>query len=141
VNGYLLDTKCVSEAVKKAPSASVLDWIEATGESLLYVSVLTLGEIRKGVVALTHGKRRGQLETWLEVELHERFHGRVIPVDSEIADRWGHLSGELRRRGIVLPVVDGLLAATALHYNLTVVSRNERDFAAARVPVLNPWEA
>jgi toxin FitB len=85
--------------------------------------------------------RRTRLETWLEVDLKARFHGRILSVDAGIADRWGLLTAEAKRAGKPLPVIDGLLAATALHHNLTVVSRNTGDFASARVPVLNPWNA
>ena len=110
-------------------------------ERLLYLSVITLGEIRKGVAALTQGKRRVHLEAWLEVELQTRFSGRIVPVDAAIADRWALLASEARRKGKTLSVIDGLLAATALHNNLTVVSRNTSDFTATPVQVLNPWEA
>ena len=115
--------------------------MEAADESLLHLSVLTLGEIRKGLAALPHGRRRTRLEAWLEVDLRGRFSGRILPVDAAVADRWGLLAAQARRSGATLPIVDGLLAATALHHNLTLVSRNVSDFAAAHVPVLNPWEA
>jgi predicted nucleic acid-binding protein len=118
-----------------------MEWTDATNEASLYLSVLTLGEIRKGLAALPQGTRRTRLETWIEVDLKARFHGRILPVDDAVADRWGLLTAEAKRKGKPLPVIDGLLAATALHYNLTVVSRNVSDFARARVPVLNPWEA
>jgi predicted nucleic acid-binding protein len=115
--------------------------MEAADEALLYLSVLTVGEIRKGVAGLPQGRRRTRLETWLEVELQARFAGRIVPIDAAVADRWGLIAAGTRRKGKVLPVIDGLLAATALHHNLTVVSRNARDFASAQVQVLNPWEA
>lgn len=139
MSGYLLDTNCVSEAVKFRPDPQVADWIESVDESLLFLSVMTLGEIRKGLANLEQGKRRTQLETWLEIDLRDRFHRRILGVDRAIADRWGALTGEAKRRGQVVPVVDGILAATALHYNLTVVSRNANNFARAQVAVLNPW--
>ena len=118
-----------------------MDWMDAADETMLYLSVLTLGEIRKGVVKLPQGKRRTQLETWLEVELKARFAGRIIPIHEEVAHRWGLIAAEAKRKGQDLPVIDGLLAATALHYNLTVVSRNVKDFTNAHVQVVNPWEA
>jgi predicted nucleic acid-binding protein len=117
-----------------------MQWMDAAEEALLYLSVLTLGEIRKGLAGLTQGRRRTLLETWLEVDLQARFSGRVLPVDEQVADRWGLLSAQAKRKGIALPVVDGLLAATALHYNLTVVSRNSSDLKSAHVPVVNPWD-
>jgi predicted nucleic acid-binding protein len=103
------------------------------------LSVLTLGEIRKGLAALPHSKRRAQLETWLDVDLKARFSGRILPIDEAVAERWGLLAAQTKRKGKPLPIVDGLLAATALHYNLTVVSRNANDFQNADTPVLNPW--
>ncbi len=115
--------------------------MDATDEAMLYLSVLTLGEIRKGVARLTQGKRRSRLETWLEVELQSRFAGRILAIEAAIADRWGLISAEAKRKGKPLAVIDGLLAATALHHNLTIVSRNSRDFANTHVPVLNPWKA
>ena len=140
MSGFLLDTNCVSEIVRVKPEPRVLEWMEAADESLLYLSVLTLGEIRKGLAALPQSRRRTRLEAWLEVDLRGRFSGRILPVDAAVADRWGLLAAQARRKGAPLPIVDGLLAATALHYNLTIVSRNVCDFAAAQAPVLNPWE-
>jgi toxin FitB len=141
MSGYLLDTNCISEVVRINPEPRVMAWIEAADESLLYLSVLTLGEIRKGLAALSQGKRRTQLETWLDVELRARFSGKILPVDSHVADRWGWLAATAKRAGKPLAVIDGLLAATALHHNLTLVSRNTSDFAHLAVPVLNPWQA
>jgi predicted nucleic acid-binding protein len=141
VSGFLLDTSCVSELVRVKPDPRVLEWMEAAEETLLHLSVLTLGEIRKGLAALPQGRRRTRLEAWLEVDLRGRFSGRILPVDAAVADRWGLLAAQARRSGATLPVIDGLLAATALHHNLTMVSRNVSDFSATQVPVLNPWEA
>jgi predicted nucleic acid-binding protein len=141
MSGFLLDTNCVSEMVRPRPDRRVVKWMEATDEESLYLSVLTLGEIRKGLAALPQGTRRTRLETWLEVDLKTRFRGRILPIDTDIADRWGLLTAEARRKGEPLPVIDGLLAATALHYILTIVSRSVSDFARTRVAVLNPWEA
>jgi toxin FitB len=141
MSGFLLDTNCISELVKPRPAAGVVDWIEAADEAILYLSVLTLGEIRKGLAGLSQGRRRTHLETWLEVELQQRFAGRIVPIDRAIADRWGLITVAAKAKGKTLSVIDGLLAATALHHNLTVVSRNAADFAMAQVQVLNPWQA
>ena len=141
MSGFLLDTNCISELVRPNPHPRVLAWMETTDERLLYLSVLTLGEIRKGVAGLAQGKRRTQLETWLQVDLKTRFSGRIFPIDFAIADRWGLLAMEAKRKGKALAIIDGLLAATALHYNLTVVSRNTGDFTSTQVEVLNPWRA
>ena len=141
MTGFLLDTNCISELVRPKPEQRVMEWMDAADETMLYLSVLTVGEIRKGLAGLPQGKRRTRLETWLEVELQARFAGRIVPIDAAITDRWGLLAAEAKRKGKGLSIIDGLLAATALHRNLTVVSRNSRDFANTQVPVLNPWEA
>ncbi len=139
MSGFLLDTNCISELVNPRPDRKVVDWMEAADESLLYLSVLTLGEIRRGLAGLDQGKKRTQIETWLEVELRNRFFKRILSVSAGIADRWGTIAGEAKRRGQTVAVIDGILAATALHHNLTVVSRKVNDFARAQVTVLNPW--
>jgi predicted nucleic acid-binding protein len=139
MSGYLLDTNVLSELLRPRPEPHVIEWMEATDEAMLHLSVLTLGEIRRGLAALVQAKRRTRLEAWLEVDLRARFAGRIVPINAEIADRWGLIAAGARRKGKVLSVIDGLLAATALHHNLTVVSRNAADFPNAQV--LNPWEA
>ena len=141
MSGFLLDTNCISELVRSQPETRVLQWIEAADESLLFLSVLTLGEIRKGVAGVAQGKRRTRLQTWLELDLPSRFSGRILPIDAIIADRWGALAAEAKGKGIALSAIDGLLAATALHHNLTIVSRNVSDFAITHALTLNPWQA
>ena len=140
MTGFLLDTNCISEVVRLKPEPRVMAWIEAAEEGLLYLSVLTLGEIRKGLAALPQGKRRSRLETWLEVELRARFSGRILSIDADVADRWGLLAAGAKIKGRPLSAIDGLLAATALQHNLTIVSRNVGDFTNTHVPVVNPWE-
>ena len=141
MTGFLVDTNCISEVVRVKPEPRVLAWIEAADESLLYLSVLTLGEIRKGLAALPQSRRRSRLETWLEVELQARFSGRILPIDVAVADRWGLLAANAKVSGKTLSTIDGLLAATAIHHNLTIVSRNVSDFTRVPVQVLNPWES
>ena len=140
MSGFLLDTNCISEAVRVRPDPNVENWVRAVDQDLLYLSVLTLGEIRKGLAGLAQGKRRTRLETWLEVELQVRFSGRILPIDTGVADRWGLLEADAKRRGKPLSTIDGLLGATAIHNNLTIVTRNVADFNGISVPVLNPWE-
>src|ERR1039458_1168684 len=140
MSGFLLDTNCISELVRNKPEPRVLEWMEAADESLLYLSVLTLGEIRKGVAGLPRGKRQTQLEMWLELDLQARFSGRILSIDAPIADRWGLMAAEAKRKGRALSATDGLLAATALRPSLTILSRNISDFANTQVPTLNPWE-
>jgi len=141
MRGFLLDTNCISEVVRLHPEPRVLAWMEATDESLLYLSVLTLGEIRKGLTALPASTRRTRLETWLKAELQVRFWGRILSINSQVADRWGWLAAGAKRQGKSLSAIDGLIAATAVHHNLTVVSRNTSDFSNVPVSVVNPWEA
>lgn len=121
------------------PDPRVLEWLDAADERMLYLSALTLGEIRKGIATLAAGKRRTQLEAWLEIDLRGRFAGRILAVDDAVAERWGLLAAEMKGKGKPMPVVDAMIAATAIHHNLTVVSRNVDDFTNAEVPLLNPW--
>lgn len=139
MSGFLLDTNVISELVRPKPEPKVTAWIEATNESLLYLSVLTLGEIRKGITFLRNSPRRVVLEAWLGSDLAVRFANRILPVDESVADRWGRIAAVSAAEGSPLSVIDGLLAATALHYNLTLVSRNVKDFATTGVPLFNPW--
>jgi len=139
VSGFLLDTNIISELVKAKPEPKVTAWIENIDESLLYLSVLTLGEIRKGITSLRDGARRVSLEAWLDRDLVLRFSDRIISIDLDVADRWGRIAGNARKKP--LPVIDGLLAATALHYDLTLATRNIADIAGSGVAVFNPWEA
>jgi len=140
MSGFLLDTNVISELIGQRPNPHVVQWVEATDEVLLHLSVLTLGEIRKGIASLPPAKRRTALEAWLGTELRNRFAGRILPIDAEVADRWGYLAAQTRSKKVLLPVIDGLLAATALQHNLTFVTRNTKDVAGIGVAVFNPWE-
>jgi len=139
VSGFLLDTNVISELVRPRPSPKVAAWIDATDENLLYLSVLTLGEIRKGIASLRPSARRAALEAWLDSDVALRFAGRILAIDQAVADRWGRLAAQAAMQRRLLPVIDGLLAATALDRNLTLVTRNTRDVAVTGVPVFNPW--
>ena len=142
MTGFLLDTNVLSEFNRRGdPNPLVKQWLEQADSSSLYASVLTLAEIRFGVELMRPSTRRTQLEEWLDRDLPGWFDGRVLPVDRAIADRWGVLRARAQMRGRPLSVVDGLLAATALQHGLTIVSRNESDFEAAGVTLINPWEA
>jgi predicted nucleic acid-binding protein len=141
MSGFLVDTNVLSEAVRTKPEPRVLDWIGAADEALLYLSVLTLGEVRKGLALLPQGKRRTRIETWIDVEVQFRFAGRILPINSAVADRWGLLAAEAKKNGRALATIDGLLAATALEHNLTIVTRNVRDFRDTHVLLLNPWDS
>ena len=140
MSGFLLDTNVISELINARPDANVTAWVEATDESLLYLSVLTLGEIRRGIASLPQSRRRATLEAWLDRDLQARFEGRILTIDREVADRWGLLTAAARESGIALPVIDGLLAATALEHNLTLVTRDTGQIPSMGVAVFNPWE-
>jgi predicted nucleic acid-binding protein len=140
VSGFLLDTNVISELVKPRPEANVTAWIESTDESLLYLSVVTLGEIRRWIAVLPQSRRRAILEAWLDKDLRARFEDRILDIDREVADRWGLLTAAARNSGIVLPVIDGVLAATALEHNLTLVTRDPGQIPSVGVAVFNPWE-
>ena len=133
---YLIDTNVLSELRRKAPDAGVVAWFAQRPASTLFLSVLTLGEIRKGIEGLADASRRLALSDWLEAELPAFFTGRLLPVDAAVADRWGRL---LATAGRLVPAIDSLLAATALHHDLTLVTRNIRDFTGFGLQLINPW--
>lgn len=134
---YLLDTNVISELIRPKPNNNVLNWFENIPDDALHISVLTLGEIRKGVEKLTEGKRKEKLRLWLEIELPEWFEDRILPIDKYVADIWGKLQYQALNNP---PAIDSLIAATALHYNLRLVTRNERDFHFPSLLVINPWQ-
>lgn len=133
---YLLDTNVVSEMTRKRPSPKVTDWLKSVPGVALHISVLTMGEIRSGVETATPGSRRERLRLWLEQDLQAWFEDRLLPVDAAVADRWGRL---LAAAGRPLPVVDSLLAATALEHGLRLATRNTKDFNFPSLEVLDPW--
>jgi hypothetical protein len=137
---YLIDTCVISELTKRAPERRVLEWLEAVEEPFLHLSVVTIGELSKGFARLADERRRRKLRAWVEVDLRRRFEGRILPITVEVARRWGEISGISELRGARLPVLDALIAATALAHGLTVVTRNVADMERAGAPVLNPWE-
>jgi predicted nucleic acid-binding protein len=141
LSGYLLDTNVISEGVKLRPDLKVKAWVDSIDEQLFHVSVLTFGEIRKGIESLPLSARRATVESWLVHDLVVRFAGRILQVDQEVADRWGRLTGKAKAENRLLSGVEGLLAATAFKHNLTLVTRNPRDVMLSGVPVFNPWQS
>lgn len=133
---YLIETNVLSELRRKTPNPSVVAWIEERPAATLYISVLTIGEIRKGIEALEESPRKLQLLDWLETELPAFFSGRVLPIDTAVADRWGRL---VAAAGRPLPTIDSLLAATALTHGLALVTRNLVDFPHPDLEIVNPW--
>ena len=139
-SGFLLDTNVVSELMKARPHRGVREWIEGTSEGLLYLSVITIGEIRKGIDLLDDASpRRAALQSWLDLDVRVRFAGRLLVFDDRVAERWGQLEAVARKRRVTLPTVDAQLAATALHHGLTFATRNTADIAPTGVSVFNPW--
>lgn len=134
---YLIDTNVLSELRRREPNAGVVEWFSQRPATTLFVSVLTLGEIRKGIDMLQDSDRKFALLDWLEVDLPSFFIGRMLAVDVSVADRWGRL---IAQAGRPTPAIDSLLAATAIHHGLKLVTRNARDFEFAGLEVINPWK-
>src|ERR1017187_4954443 len=141
MSGFLLDTNIPSEIIRTHPDPGVNAWVLSQDEATLHLSVVTIGELRKGLAILPESKRRSQLQDWLECDLIPLFTGRILPVTHAIADRWGVLSGMRQMAGRPLGMADGLIAATGLEHGLVVVTRNVRDYEGLGVTLLNPWEA
>lgn len=135
---YLLDTNVVSELARTEPTPRVVRWFRDVPSDALHVSVLSLGEIRRGVERLAAGARREKLRVWLEAELPDWFEDRVLSIDAAVADRWGRL---LVETGRPVPAVDSLLAATALYHELRFVTRNKADFDFPGLDVVDPWSS
>lgn len=134
---YLIDTNVISEHTRPRPDANVLAWLRHIPIEEQHLSTLTLGEIRYGIERLTTGARQEALRLWLDTSLVNLFAERLLPVSIQVADRWGRLRLEVRR---TIPAIDSLIAATALHHDLRLVTRNERDFAKfPGLVVVNPW--
>lgn len=138
---FLLDTCVISELVRPRPDRNVVRWIDSVDERKFFLSVLTVGELEKGITKLPESPRKAELREWLEHDLVERFAGRILPLDAEIAVAWGRSQGEAERAGTKLPVIDSLLAATAEVHHLTLATRNVADFHRCGATVFNPWEA
>ncbi len=136
---YLLDTNVLSELSKPLPETNVETWFDRTPEESLYVSVFTLGEIQTGIERLAAGQKRNHLLLWFG-ELQEAFHGNILPFDTDTALLWGKTHGRLLNSGRPIPLMDSLIAATALRHNMILVTRNRPDFTPVGVDVFDPWE-
>ena len=136
---YLLDTNVVSEWVRPIPDPRVVNWLAQANEDELFLSVCTVAELRFGVAILPKGARRERLDDWLSKDLTARFDRRIVPVDTAVAGAWGKLNAAARRSGRPLDTMDGLIAATAEVYEMTIVTRDVRDFRPTGVTLLNPW--
>ena len=138
---FLLDTNVLSETRRPKPAPRVIEWLDRLDEDRAFISVVTLAEIRRGVALMQRGRRRDALSIWLARDLVDRFARRILLVDEKTAFAWGDLMAEAKRRGLGLAAMDGLIAATAIAYGLTLVTRNVQDFRGLAVELLDPWTA
>jgi len=136
---WLLDTCVVSELVRPKPKASVVSWVLERDEDELFLSVITIGELEKGIARLPDSPKRVALEQWVRRELADRFRDRLLAIDSGVAARWGALVGASEARGQPLPVIDSLIAATGVQHDLTVVTRNTDDLERCGARCFDPW--
>lgn len=136
---FLLDTCVISELVKNNPDTKVTNWISEVDESLLYLSVLTFGEIYKGIEKLAQSKKKKRLQHWVNYDLRERFKNKIITLDFYVAKKWGEIQGRAELAGKPMSLIDGLISATGLVYDLTVVTRNTKDMEQSGVTLLNLW--
>ena len=137
---YLLDTCVISEFAARQPTEKVVSWLSTLDTETVFLSVVTLGEIQKGIEKLPASKRKEALRTWLKDDLLVRFHDRLLPLESGEMLAWGTLVSKVEAKGAPMPLIDSLIAATALHHDLVVVTRDVDDFAPSGVRLLNPWE-
>ena len=136
---YLLDTCVIWELVSRQPHPGVVDWIDGIDEERLFLSVISIGEINKGIQKLPDSRRKDKLIGWLGDDLLIRFRDRILPIDIQTMLTWGELAASLDKQGRPMPAIDSLIAAITLQGGLTLVTRNEDDFKHAGLAVLNPW--
>ena len=136
---YLLDTCVISELIAKRPSPQVVEWLDGVEDERIQLSVITIGEIKRGIEKLPDSAKKQTLADWLSGDLLLRFRGRILAIDTAVILRWGELTARLEGAGRPLPAMDSLIAALALTHNLHLVTRNEKDFAGTGVVVVNPW--
>ena len=137
---YLLDTCTISEMVSVQPNANVLSWFKSQNEKTLYLSIITIGEIEKGIYQLPASKKRTALETWFFDDLAPSFQNRILKIDQKLITAWAKMMADFKTKGIVRPSFDSLIEATALHHQLILVTRNVNNFQGSQVTILNPWE-
>lgn len=137
---YLLDTCVISEVIKKKPNENVLAWLQAQDEASLYLSILTFGEIEKGIEKSADQNRKAKLKLWVEDDLKQRFAGRIIPIDMNVVTQWGSIQGLAELAGRVMPTMDGLIAVSGVANNCIVVTRNLSDMEQSTAELFNPWE-
>ena len=136
---YLLDTCIISEMVKPKPERTVVEWLLDQNETDLYVSVLTFGELHRGIERLPGSRKKESLHAWVENDLKERFSNRTLDINIIVAKIWGRIQGVAEKKGKPMPVIDSLIAATGIAYGLIVVTRNGADTEQSGVALFNPW--
>ena len=137
---YLLDTNVISELIAKQPSQQVIDFVANLDEARVHLSVITIGEVQRGIMRLANGTRKQSLLAWLEDDLRTRFQDHILPLDTETLLVWGTFMAELEVKGRTLSSFDSLIAATALRHRMVLVTRNEKDFADSGLVIVNPFE-
>ncbi|TXH70773.1 MAG: type II toxin-antitoxin system VapC family toxin [Thiothrix sp.] len=137
---YLLDTCVISEVIKREPNKNVIAWLQAQDEANLFLSILTFGEIQKGIQKHSDPTRRKKLTIWLEDDLKKRFDNRILPIDLKVVTNWGSIQGAAELIGKPMATIDGLIAVSGLTYNCIVVTRNIADMEQSRAALFNPWE-
>lgn len=135
---YLIDTCVISEIVRPFPEKAVLDWFKTVPSERLFLSVVTIGEIRKGIAKLAHSKRKTKLAEWLNT-LQDDYQDRILPIDLGVAETWGEMQALSEKKGSPTSTIDGLIAAIARTNGLILVTRNESDFEAYDISMFNPW--
>ena len=136
---YLLDTCVISELVRPTPDENVINWLNQTPNERLFLSVITIGEIRKGITKLPDSKKKNRLTNWLNTLL-ENYESRIFPINLTVAESWGIIQAQAEAKGTPLASIDSLIASVALTQNLIIVTRNESNFAASNATILNPWK-
>jgi toxin FitB len=137
---FLLDTCTISEMVAVQPNLNVLSWFETQNEKNFYLSIITVGEIEKGIYQLPVSKKRTSLETWFFGGFVSGFQGRILNIDRKAMTTWAKMIADLKSKGVIRPAFDSLIEATALEHDLILVTRNVKNFGQSQVTILNPWE-
>ena len=135
----ILDTCVISDLVAKQPNLGVIEYVDSLDPDDVYLSVITIGEIIKGIEKLPDSRRKTELRDWLQDDLLSRFQGKILPLDTDAIVEWGILTAKLESAGKPMPAIDSLIAATILANKMAIVTRNVSDFDAAGIEIHNPW--
>jgi hypothetical protein len=137
---FLLDTNVISEWIKPQPNRNVVSWLAEVDEDRVFISVISFAEVRHGVELLPVGRRRERLAHWLAEDLPERFEGRILAIDQHIAETWGVIMARGQKAGLTPGSMDAFVAATATAHNLTLATRNVKDFQRLGISLIDPWQ-